>query len=185
MSLATLKKKSNSKFNKISQSNFNINGTIRNSTYIGRGSTTNYPSHLCESTSNNIKTSVKSGFFMTQRKLIPSKRPYPLSVVQPDSNFPGNDSQGIYIFNKKIKNNCVNSNNNNTIECKNIPSQNCKQFIGSTKRVTTQITKDEKVFKSHEDYLHKKLVPACTQIITYPPKFNNITATNARCGSHL
>ena len=195
MSLATLKKKSNSKFNQVSNNQtFSLNGTRRSNHYIGRTAHVPTPTRSCEAQTKTTKTSVV-GAHVANSRAIGVRADH--AIVQPDSNFPENDSQGVYIFKKKFKHDCVTTrqgkndrcgneiNNNPEIpECSELPKQNCRGFQGSVPIVNTPYHKDFSVYNSYDDYLSKSVIPECALIDEniYPKKINNITKTNSRCG---
>ena len=165
-------------FNKVSHNTeFSINGSHRSNHYIGSGSHRTTTTRTCEAQTTTIKPSVLSGRAAMRRAL--SVRA-DADIVQPDSNFPGNDSQGIYIFNKKLKHDCVV--NTQPPDCTQLSGQKCGSFVGTRLNPTTHIQKDFGVAQSYDDYLSKRLLPQCTNIVNSHRKINNIGPTNARCG---
>lgn len=191
----TMARKSNHIFDKVSNNTaFSINGSSRHSHYIGRGSHRATSTTACKTHTTNIKTSVATNSGARRNAILTRSNH---NVVQPDSNFPENDSQGIYIFKKKLKHDCVTTkqgptdrcgnelNTNPEIpECSELPKQNCRGFQGSVPIVNTPYHKDFSVYKSYDDYLSKSVIPECAIIDEniYPKKINNITKTNSRCG---
>jgi hypothetical protein len=193
----TTNKNANHLFNKVSHNNqFSINGTIRNNHYIGRGSHLNTSFKPCESQTSTIKKSVLSNRTARSRALA-TRASY--NISQPDDNFPENDSQGLYIFNKKFKNNCVNHSTSTTTrcghhgsqdvvqhfpDCSQISGQKCSSFIGTRVNPQNFIHKDYGVAQSYDEYLSKRLLPPCTNVVNDYKKINNNGITNMRCGRH-
>ena len=188
---------STSIFNKVSHNkSFSLNGNRRSNHYIGSGSHRPTPTRSCEAQSNTPKLSVLTSRGARNRTINTRAN---INMAQPDSNFPENDSQGIYIFNKKLKHDCVNHSTTTTTkcgqhgnqdviqhfpDCQNISGQKCSTFIGSRVNPRTLIHKDYGVAQSYDEYLSKRLLPQCTNIVNSSKKVNNIGITNARCGSH-
>ena len=165
-------------FNKVSHNTtFSINGSRRSNHYIGRGSHRATPTRTCEAQSDSIKSSVRDGRAARDRSVATRADS---AIVQPDSNFPANDSQGLYIFNKKLKHECVV--NTQPPDCTQISGQKCGSFIGTSINPTALIQKDFAVAQSYDDYLSKRLLPQCANIVNSHKKINNIGPTNARCG---
>ena len=179
----SMARKSNHIFEKVSgQGPFSINGSSRHTHYIGRGSHRATSSIACRAHTTNIKPSVSTNAEARRKSLL--TRSYN-GVVQPDSNFPDNDSQGVYIFNKKLKHDCVVE--TQAPDCSQLPNQKCRGYVGSRVNPTTPFKKDFAVLQSYDEYLSKRLIPECAKIDMniYPKKINNIGITNARCsGPH-
>ena len=192
----TTNKNANHLFNKVSHNKqFSINGTIRNNHYIGRGSHLNTSFKPCEIQTSTTKKSVLTNRAIRSKAVATRASD---NISQPDDNFPENDSQGLYIFNKKFKHNCVNNSTATTPtaapsstptdviqyfpDCSQISGQKCSQFIGS--RVNTQkfIHKDYGVAQSYDEYLSKRVLPPCTNVVNDYKKINNNGITNMRCG---
>tara|TARA_Y100000992_G_C21148129_1_gene434859 strand:+ start:184 stop:720 length:537 start_codon:yes stop_codon:yes gene_type:complete len=131
MTIVTLKKKAQHKTDKVSHNSkngFALNGTSRNTSYIGQTSLSkknkvpNFKNNrnvsldlqtdtqtdiqggegCCQNNKEMIKRSVMNTRGMMSIKYRNTRRPYPFSVVQPDSNYPQNQDQSSYI--EKIKN---------------------------------------------------------------------------------
>jgi hypothetical protein len=137
MSIATLKRKTQTEYNRMSvgYSNFSLNGTRRNQGYVGQtmlsrslpktpmvGNTPKGYGGCCGTyritpivqsavTSTNdssvIKSSVLDNFGMLQTKYRWVRRPQPFSVTKPDSNL-NNNSESSHIY--IVKQNALNCN---------------------------------------------------------------------------
>ncbi len=179
---ATMSHKANSTlFNKVSSGPgiFSINGSSRHSHYIGRGSHRAPTTQSCLAQSTTVKPSVVSNAVARRNATLTRAND---NVVQPDANFPDNDSQGTYIFNKKFAHDCVVDTHTQTPDCAKLSNQNCGGRVGNRLNPTTPFKKDFAVAQSYDDYLSKNLLPKCTKIEIYPKKINNNGITNARCG---
>lgn len=208
MSIATLKKQSQVKyFDKVSSNKtFSLNGTRRNVGYVGQNNlmrslkrtpyTRNglpqtssvYGNHLqgihnSGSCSNNdpnvIKPSVKNTKGMISSRFKFYKRPYPYSVVQPDDNsyLVSEQNQSDYIEKLKSINDCV-PKNAEPLTCVN----KCTKFVGSKKKVSTTIVKDDKVIGTYDLYNRKNLINKCASITIWPPRVNNTRKPHFGCG---
>lgn len=177
MSLAILKRKADAKFNQVSSNApFSINGPRRANHYIGRGAHRPTPTRSCEALSLDVpKPSVASGA-VARGRLVNVRAD--AGIVQPDANFPENDSQGIYLFNKRLKHDCVTATNSVPLDC---VDNDCGS--GSRRALVVPVSKDFAVHASYDDYLSKNLLPQCANIVSSHIKINNIGITNARCGS--
>lgn len=137
MSLATLKKISQTRYNdKVSHNQphgFSLTGNLRNTSYIGQtslskknkvpnstpnGGVRGYGGNIvqkemymncCKNDGSIVKTPVKNTKGMIANRFRHINRPYPFSVVQPDSNIPQNQGQSTYIEKLRITNNCNNN----------------------------------------------------------------------------
>ena len=135
MSLVTLKKISQTRYiNKDShkqEQGFSLNGNLRNTSYIGQTSlskknrvpnssrnggvkgsggvqnTRELFLNCCKNDTSIIKNSVKNTNGMLANKNRHTKRPYPVSIVQPDSNHLDNQSQSSYIEKIHNRNKCI------------------------------------------------------------------------------
>jgi len=102
MSIATLKRKSATKYNNMSvnrSSGFSLNGGARNQGYVGQSVFRSGCTLMCQNDSTVMKKSVLStkGMLATRFKYI--KRPQPYSSTKPDSTLNKNN-QGEYIAKK-------------------------------------------------------------------------------------
>ncbi len=182
----TLKRIADEKLNLSSKKGFSLNGGIRNTSYIGqtslaRTNNKNYftryqgpqgyggccgtyvlsytkKSSCCSNNPKIIKKSVKNTNAMIRSKYKWINTKYPNIVVQPDSNYPLNDSSGSYTSQKAF----------NTIA-------NGMKIIDDEPCVTSSETININD-KSSQVTLNK--YSSCYNIQTFPGKINN-----SSCGS--
>jgi hypothetical protein len=127
MSIATLKRKTQAKYNNMSVGvqNFSINGVFRNQGYVGQTSLsrslTQTLHQTCTEDSTTIKKSVlgTSGMLSTKYRWV--RRPHPYATVKPDVNNNTSD-QSTYITRKMKKtiSEIKKGNDPNDLSCTNV-----------------------------------------------------------------
>lgn len=149
MSIATLKRKSQAKYNNMSvgYDSFSINGVFRNQGYVGQPSLTRSLCIKSTEDSNTVKSSVLGTSGMLSSKYRWIRRPQPYATVKPDTN--NNTSDQSTYLDKKRKttiNDIKKVNDSNDTSCTNITT-----YTPST------CVNNEKVCKRTREHTHDYL----------------------------
>lgn len=179
MSIATLKRKTQTKYNNMSvgTDGFSINGVFRNQGYVGQPSLTRSLCINSTEDSNTVKKSVLGTSGMLSSKYRWIRRPQPYSTVKPDINN-NNSDQSTYIT-KKIKktmNEIKKGNDPDDTTCTNINSYTPSSCVNN-KNVCENIRDESDYLPISSGEYISQLNDACQE--------NDIATTRPVCGQPL